>query len=64
MVPAGSAKVTVPPVPPEEDPDDPVEHPATRSATDAAIAIAHRLMIVQSLPIARSQATITYVTVV
>ena len=55
MVPAGSAKVTVPPVP-EEDPDDPVEHPATRSATDAAIAIAHRLMTTQSLPIGRSEA--------
>jgi hypothetical protein len=54
MVPAGSAKVTVPPVPEEEDPDVAVEHPAARSATDAAIAIAHRLMIEQSLPIARS----------
>src|SRR5580692_1756820 len=61
MVPAGSAKVTVPPAP-EEDPELPVEHPATRSATDAAIAIAHRLMIEQSLPIARSQATAAYVT--
>src|ERR1017187_130371 len=54
MVPAGSAKVTVPPVP--DDPGVPDVHPATRSATDAAIAVAHRLMIVQSLRIGRSEA--------
>jgi hypothetical protein len=63
MVPTGSAKVTVPPVPDDddEDPDVP-EHPAARSTRDAAIAVVHRLMTVQSLPIGRSQATVTYLT--